>query len=94
MPTDNTAQKPVGFGSGSLDPKAQSQHRSRHGRIPSVVLSPSPSSDNLRSRSPVEKDILITLDDPIPSPQSETLTTYHETVSKPEFWQKLYQFLQ
>jgi len=92
MSTDSTSQPP-GFGSGSLDPKALPQHKGRHGRIPSVVLSPSPSYDNLRSRSPVEKDILITLDDPLPSPQSETLTTYHQTVSKPEFWQRLLEFL-
>ena len=96
MLTDAPPQVFKGFGSGSLDPKAQPQHKSRHVRIPSVVLSPSPSNDNLRSRSPVDRDILITLDaDPLPSPvqQSETLTTYHETVSKPEFWEKLYGFL-
>jgi len=92
MSTDATSPKPKGFGSGSLDPKAQPQHKGRHGRIPSVVLSPSPSADNLRSRSPVEKDILITLDAE-PSPQSETLSTYHQTVSKPEFWQRIYEFL-
>jgi len=92
MLTDSVLQ-PKAFGSGSLDPQARPQ-KGRHGRIPSVVLSPSPSSDSLRGGP--EKDILITLDaDRLSSPvqQSETLTTYHQTVSKPEFWQGLYDFL-
>jgi len=92
MLTDSIPQ-PKGFGSGSLDPHARPQ-KGKHGRIPSVVLSPSPSSDNLRGGP--EKDILITLDaDSLPSAaqQSETLTTYHQTVSRPEFWQRFYDFL-
>lgn len=94
MSSDATSPQSKGFGSGSLDPKVQSEYKGRHGRIPSVVLSPSPSLDNLRSRSPVDKDILITLDnDPLLSPQSETLTTYRQIASKPEFWQKLYELL-
>jgi len=88
--------QPQGFGSGTLNPQARpsTSSKGKHTRIPSVVLSPSPSSDSLRGGTVVEKDILITLDsDPLPSPQSETLTTFHETVSKPDFWQRLYDFL-
>ena len=82
---------PNPFGSGSLDPHAKP--KGRHQRIPSVVLSPSPSSE---SPGVVEKDIMLTLDASAPSPvsQPETLSTYHETVSKPEFWGRLYAFLQ
>lgn len=89
--------QPQGFGSGTLNPQARpsttTSSKGKHTRIPSVVLSPSPSLDSLRGTG-VEKDILITLDsDPLPSPQSETLTTFHETVSNPDFWQRLYDFL-
>lgn len=88
------SHQPKGFGSGTLDPQAQpTSSKGRHGRIPSVVLSPSPTpgSPNLQ-----EKDILLTLDtnavaDAIPSP--DVLSSYHQTVAKPDFWEKLYAFL-
>ncbi|RDB27911.1 Ubiquitin [Hypsizygus marmoreus] len=66
--------------------------RRGHQRIPSVVLSPSPSSE---TPGFVEKDILLTLDaNEIPaSISTETLSTYGATIAKPEFWEHLYEFL-
>ncbi|KAJ3513010.1 hypothetical protein NLJ89_g3191 [Agrocybe chaxingu] len=98
---------PNPFGSAKLDPNAKpsrgrhqripsvvlSPSRGRHQRIPSVVLSPSPSSDSPGS---VEKDIMLTLDTTDIQSQavpSETLSTYHQTVSQPEFWERLFTFL-
>lgn len=66
----------------------------RHSRTPSIVLSPSPSSDALRGAP--EKDILLTLDSAADLPSQvpvETLSAYHNTLAKPEFWQKLLAFL-
>lgn len=63
----------------------------KHQRIPSVVLSPSPSNDNLGG---VEKDIMLTLDaGTMPSPVVQQESTYYTTVVKPEFWERLYAFL-
>ncbi|KAF8155991.1 hypothetical protein B0H34DRAFT_715711 [Crassisporium funariophilum] len=81
------------FGSGSLDPDARPKQGRKHQRIPSVVLSPSPSSE---TPGAVEKDIMLTLDAgvlPSPIAQPETMSTYHETVAQPEFWERLYAFL-
>ena len=66
--------------------------RRGHQRIPSVVLSPSPSSE---TPGVVEKDILLTLDSgAMPDPVlPEVLSTFSVTISKPEFWEKLYAFL-
>ena len=68
--------------------------RGGHGRIPSVVLSPSPSL----TPSPGEKlvDIPLVLDTSnIPaSPSAMSDTPFHTTISKPEFWEKLHTFLQ
>ncbi|KAG5352485.1 hypothetical protein C0989_002119 [Termitomyces sp. Mn162] len=61
-----------------------------HQRIPSVVLSPSPSGESQGT----EKDILLTLDNPSSSVAVEPLSTYGQTVAKPEFWQHLHDFLQ
>ncbi|KAG6868079.1 hypothetical protein C0993_007756 [Termitomyces sp. T159_Od127] len=60
-----------------------------HQRIPSVVLSPSPSGES----QVAEKDILLTLDNTSSSVAIESLSTYGQTVAKPEFWQHLYDFL-
>ncbi|KAG6824720.1 hypothetical protein H0H92_006071 [Tricholoma furcatifolium] len=73
-----------------VSPKPQHPPKRGHERIPSVVLSPSPSP----SGEIVEKDILLTLDNPAPSNVPvETLSTYGATVAQPEFWQRLYDFL-
>ena len=82
------------FGSGTLDPEARSkQGGRRHQRIPSVVLSPSPS---LESSGAVEKDIMLTIDPGVlPSPvlQTDNMSTFHQTMSQPEFWDRLHAFL-
>jgi len=82
------------FGSGTLDPEARlKQGGRRHQRIPSVVLSPSPS---LESSGVAEKDIMLTLDaGALPSPilHSDNMSTFHHTVAQPEFWARLHTFL-
>lgn len=65
------------------------EQRVRHSRTPSIVLSPSPSSDV--PGATLEKDILLTLDPEAPA-SIETLTGYHTTVANPEFWVKLATF--
>lgn len=66
----------------------------KHGRAPSIVLSPSPSSD-MPGAAP-EKDILLSLDTTtdVPTSATETLSTYHTTITNPDFWEKLLLFLQ
>lgn len=82
------------FGSGTPDLKARSeQGGGRHQRIPSVMLSPSPS---LESSGTVEKDIMLTIDAgvlPGPVLQSDTMSTFHQTMSQPGFWERLHAFL-
>lgn len=71
----------------------QPRSRSGHGRIPSVVLSPSPSLNPL----PDEKlsDIPLTLDTSVipPSIGAPVNALYHGTISQPAFWDHLYAFL-
>lgn len=66
----------------------------KHGRAPSIVLSPSPSSD-MPGAAP-EKDILLSLDTTtdVPTSATETLSTYHTAITNPDFWEKLLIFLQ
>lgn len=74
---------------------ASASRKQRHSRTPSIVLSPSPALD-VPGAGP-EKDILLTLDSAAELPPKlpvETLSTFHDTVAKPEFWQKLLAFLQ
>ena len=82
------------FGSGTLDPDAHSRHGGRkHHRIPSVMLSPSPS---LESSGTAEKDIMLTIDaGALPSPvlQPDHMSTFHQTISQPAFWERLHAFL-
>lgn len=94
MPAAEVSVKgPFSSLSGSLDVNARPRP-GKHTRIPSVVLSPSPSNDTPAGG---EKDIVISLDDAVlPSPTShaaEVLSSYHKTISNPEFWVKLYAFL-
>ena len=68
--------------------------RTGHTRIPSVVLSPSPSLTPIADEKIV--DIPLTLDTSSIPPASSQLapdTPYHKTISKPEFWERLYAFL-
>ncbi|KAF9500802.1 hypothetical protein BDN71DRAFT_1381386 [Pleurotus eryngii] len=61
----------------------------KHQRIPSVVLSPSPSSGSPTFEKTI--DIPSTLDTSMSLP--EPMSTYHTTVAKPEFWERLCSFL-
>ncbi|KAI0355850.1 ubiquitin-domain-containing protein [Trametes cingulata] len=79
----------------TLLPSPEPKTRSGHGRIPSVVLSPSPSL----TASPGEKlvDIPLVLDtSTIPASPSAVVgdTPFHATISQPAFWEHLYSFLQ
>lgn len=92
---DSKPANPFGSLGGSLDPSSRPSKggHGKHQRIPSLVLSPSPSSD---TPGFVEKDIMLTLDastlhSPVGPP--ETLSTYHEVVSDPAFWVRFYAFL-
>jgi len=62
-----------------------------HTKIPSVVLSPSPSSVSLSSEYNKPQDINLTLDTSTISTASAeiTNTAYHTTISDPAFWQEL-----
>lgn len=69
----------------------QPRSRSGHGRIPSVVLSPSPSLLPLSDEKLV--DIPLILDtSTIPSPATRN-APYHGAISQPAFWEHLYAFL-
>lgn len=87
LPTESMSGLTVAGGGGAA-------RKQRHSRTPSIVLSPSPSSDIPGAGQ--EKDILLTLDsaaDLPPKVPIETLSTFHDTIAKPEFWQKLLAFL-
>jgi len=67
-----------------------------HSRIPSVVLSPSPSSVSPLAENNKPLDINLTLDtSSIPTASSEGAvhSTYHATISQPGFWDRLHSFL-
>jgi hypothetical protein len=89
-----TVTDPTALSPNSISPapsrSASPNPSKKHTRIPSVVLSPSPSSENLALK-PAD----ITLDlEPTPSTMApEMLSTYHATVSKPEFWKGLLTYL-
>ncbi|PPQ84122.1 hypothetical protein CVT25_003335 [Psilocybe cyanescens] len=102
---DNTStpNKPFSFGSGSgslSTPAKSGGGGGGHRRIPSVVLSPSPSEGTSPAQERSQKDIMLTLDvdsGVLPSsPGSNTmemLSTFHETVADPQFWERFYAFL-
>ncbi|KAI0728468.1 ubiquitin-domain-containing protein [Fomitopsis betulina] len=78
----------------TLLPEQPARSRGGHGRTPSIVLSPSPST----SPSPGEKlnDIPLLLDTsniPEPSKSGAPITPYHGTISQPAFWENLLNFL-
>jgi len=80
----------------TLDPPAPTPGQPRrHTRIPSVVLSPSPSSESPPGGVLGEsKDITLTLDtDEAMSMPTAELSTYHAALAEPEFWEKLLAFL-
>jgi UV excision repair protein RAD23 len=67
--------------------------KKRHGRAPSIVLSPSPSSD-MPGAAP-EKDIVLSVDSAadVPASATETLSTYQTIMTTPGFWENLLTFL-
>ncbi|KAF7795640.1 hypothetical protein EIP86_006805 [Pleurotus ostreatoroseus] len=74
----------------TLIPEQTTKSRPGHGRIPSVVLSPSPSLSPLADEKLV--DIPLTLDTSnMPPPPPDT--PYRKIMSQPEFWDHLYAFL-
>jgi ubiquitin-like protein 4 len=75
------------------EPK-ESRARQGHGRIPSVVLSPSPSLTPLADEKLVDIPLLLdTSNIPPSSISSAPDTPYHTVISQPEFWDRLYSFL-
>lgn len=94
-----TSASPSPFGSlgGSLNPNAKATGGKKHQRIPSVVLSPSPSND-VPDETP--KEIVLDLDaasvDPINPELRDGMSitgSYHDIVAKPQFWEKMIEFL-
>ncbi|KAJ7640695.1 hypothetical protein DFH06DRAFT_1214951 [Mycena polygramma] len=77
----------------SLTPSqvAAAAHPRRHQRIPSVVLSPSPSSES-PAGSPAN-DITLTLDAEGGGLPAEEISAYHVALAEPVFWEKLLTFL-
>ena len=68
--------------------------RRGHGRIPSVVLSPSPSLTPLADEKLVDIPLVLdTSNIPPPSVGPAPDTPYHAIISKPEFWERLHVFL-
>ncbi|KAG5643396.1 hypothetical protein DXG03_000974 [Asterophora parasitica] len=93
-PTASSATTTTSSTTNSMATLASPAPRRGHQRIPSVVLSPSPSADDPKNPKQ-EKDILLTLD-PVTAatnPPGETLSTYEATVAKPEFWEGLLAYL-
>lgn len=75
----------------SLEP---GEARPKHGRIPSVVLSPSPSTTSL-PLAETPAPIPLTLDTKNLSPVTDQpkVDAYNKKVASPEFWDRLYGFL-
>lgn len=72
----------------------QSRSRPGHGRIPSVVLSPSPSLTPLADEKLADIPLILdTSNIPPPSVGPAPDTPYHTVISQPEFWDRLYTFL-
>ncbi|OCH86718.1 ubiquitin-domain-containing protein [Obba rivulosa] len=89
-----SASPSTGGASITLLPASEPKSRTGHTRIPSVVLSPSPSLSPAVNEKVV--DIPLTLDTssiPSPSTSGPSHTPYHATVSQPAFWERLYMFL-
>ncbi|KAJ7211157.1 hypothetical protein GGX14DRAFT_623583, partial [Mycena pura] len=88
MATESASAQPPSL---HLDPPAATQPR-KHQRIPSVVLSPSPSSETPGAAS--GGDIMLTLDAATESLSAATeLSSYHATIAQPEYWERLLAYL-
>lgn len=72
----------------------ESKTRSGHSRIPSVVLSPSPSLTAVTEEKLVDIPLVLdTSNIPSSSLTPPPETPYHTVLSRPEFWERLYTFL-
>lgn len=93
--TPQPSSLPISSSTGSLSGSVSGGKKHSHQRIPSVVLSPSPSNDELNADTKT-KDVLLTLDtDNLGSGgvPKETLGSYHLTISSPAFWERMIGFL-
>ena len=95
-PSKESLKEPASEGTSEarLSPNPSGKKRG-HGRIPSVVLSPTPSSPSDKPQDiPLVLDTGITLSADMPSESSPLpQSTYRSIISKPEFWEKLHFFL-
>jgi len=71
----------------------ESKTKRGHSRIPSVVLSPSPSLTPTGSDKIVDIPLILDTSNMPLSSSSTSDTPYHATLSQPAFWEKLHTFL-
>lgn len=72
----------------------ESKTRTGHQRIPSVVLSPSPSLKAVAPEKQVDIPLVLDTSNMPMSPSSAPLdTAYHAAISQPAFWEHLWEFL-
>jgi UV excision repair protein RAD23 len=92
-PPLETPSASLGPGPGSPPPAPAGKKRG-HSRIPSVVLSPTPSSPLER---PMDIQLVdgdgFTLTPDVPTESAPPQTTYRTAVSRPEYWERLLAFL-
>ncbi|KAK7676400.1 hypothetical protein QCA50_011465 [Cerrena zonata] len=95
--TTETPPTPVGSTAQELKPITLLPEPTRptrgHGRIPSVVLSPSPSLTALPDEKVVDIPLVLDTSNIPSSPTGGPESTYHTEISQPEFWERLYGFL-
>ncbi|KAI0322926.1 hypothetical protein OF83DRAFT_274137 [Amylostereum chailletii] len=78
----------------TLMPDSTPAKRRGHGRIPSVVLSPSPSPSMEEVHDiPLIDDSGLTFSADMPDQPTLPQSTYRTTISQPEFWERLLIFL-
>ncbi|KAH8113796.1 hypothetical protein DFH11DRAFT_1597469 [Phellopilus nigrolimitatus] len=77
-----------------LGPDSGPPRSGRHGRIPSVVLSPSPSMTSLpQTDNPSPIPLLLDTSSINSGNDVSLIDSYHKKISSPEFWLRLYGFL-
>lgn len=77
----------------SVPTPSQLKSTPSHSRIPSVVLSPSPSATTPSLEVDKPLDINLTLDTSQTLPSAEATSTYHATLADPGFWERLNAFV-
>lgn len=79
----------------TLVPEQTTKTRQGHTRIPSVVLSPSPSLTPVTDEKLVDIPLILdTSSLPLSSLSPGPDTPFHARICQPEFWERLYEFLQ